>query len=76
MKLLNTVFAICIIILIMMFLTSCTVKFKAQEMEFEAEQTRVYKFDGLDLFGIPLFSLHDEPEFIYASGLPKVYACQ
>ena len=76
MKLLNTIFIICIVILIAMFLTGCTVKFKATELEFDAEQTRVYELDGLDLFGLPVLSLHDEPELIYASGLPKAYASQ
>lgn len=74
MKLLNTIFTICIIILIFMFLTSCTVKFKAQELEFDYEQTRIYEFDGFDVFGIPIVKSTGPKKPRFDSGLPKAYA--
>lgn len=49
MKLWNTLFVIGIVSMILIFCFGCTVKFKAEGLEYDSEVTRIFSFDGFEL---------------------------
>lgn len=74
MKIFNILFMAVIIILLCMILSGCTIQFKAKELEFETEQSRIYELKGFDVFGVPVVSWQEPESFKFDSGLPVFYA--
>lgn len=69
------IFLILLCLLLMVF-TGCTLHFKASELELEAQQSRTFKLDGLDVFGCPVVSHLQPHSHYYDAMLQKQYARQ